>query len=64
MLHPIYRVQSFEIVAPYTLRMQFDDQTEQVINFEPVLSGELYRPLRDLSFFNQDYLSQESSCSM
>ena len=59
MLHPIYRVQSFEIVAPYTLRMQFDDQTEQVINFEPVLSGELYRPLRDLSFFNQVRIDQE-----
>lgn len=59
MLHPIYRVQSFEIVAPYTLRVQFDDQTEQVINFEPVLSGNLYRPLRDLSFFNQVRIDQE-----
>ncbi len=59
MLHPIYRVQSFEIVAPYTLRVQFDDQTEQVINLEPVLFGELYRPLRDLSFFNQVRIDQE-----
>lgn len=59
MLHPIYRVQSFEIVAPYTLRVRFDDQKEQVINFEPVLSGELYRPLRDLSLFNQVRIDQE-----
>jgi len=59
MLHPIYRVQSFEIVAPYTLRVQFDDQTEQVINFEPVLSGDLYRPLRDLSLFNHARIDQE-----
>ena len=52
-MHPIYRVSSFQIVAPYTLRVQFDDGTEQVINFEPVLAGELYRPLRDLAVFEQ-----------
>jgi hypothetical protein len=37
--HPIYRVTSFQFVGPYTLRVQFDDQTEQVIDFEPVLAG-------------------------
>ncbi len=44
-IHPIYRVRSFESVAPYTLRVQFDDNTEQVINFEPILAGELFGPL-------------------
>jgi hypothetical protein len=39
------RVQRFEIIAPYTLRVGFDDATEQVIDFEPVLRGELYGPL-------------------
>jgi len=53
MVHPIYRVQSFEIVSAYTLRVRFDDDTEHVINFQPVLAGELYGPLRDLSLFNQ-----------
>jgi hypothetical protein len=52
-VHPIYRVKSCQMVAPYTLRLQFDDQTEQVINFEPVLAGELCRPLRDLALFNR-----------
>ena len=51
-VHPIYRVCSFQFVAPYTLRVQFDDHTEQVIDFEPVLAGELYRPLRDFALFN------------
>ncbi len=46
-VHPIYRVMSFQVVAPHTLCMHFDDQTEQVINFEPVLVGDLYGPLRD-----------------
>jgi hypothetical protein len=59
MSHAIYRVQSIEIIGPYTLRVRFDDQTEQVINFEPVLAGELYRPLRDLSLFNQVRIDPE-----
>ena len=53
MSHPIYRVESFEVVAPYTLRVRFDDGAEQVINFRPVLAGELYGPLRELSLFEQ-----------
>jgi hypothetical protein len=50
MLHPIYRVQSFEIAAPYTLKIYFDDDTVQTINFQPILAGELYKPLRGLAF--------------
>jgi hypothetical protein len=58
-VHPIYRVQWFQIVGPYTIRVRFDDQSEQVINFEPVLAGELYRPLRDATLFNQVQLDPE-----
>lgn len=53
MSHPIYRVRSFEIVADFTLRVRFDDATEQTIDFRPILAGELYGPLRDLKLFNQ-----------
>lgn len=53
MHHRIYRVTSLEIVAPYRLRLRFDDDTEQTIDFQPVLAGELYRPLRELSLFDQ-----------
>lgn len=59
MFHPIYRVQSFQIVAPYTLRVSFDDDTEQIINFEPVLAGQLYGALRDVSVFNQVQIDSE-----
>ncbi len=59
MLHPIYRVRSFEIMGPYTLRVHFDDRTDQVIDFEPVLAGELYGPLRDLSLFKQARIDPE-----
>lgn len=47
------------MVSPYTLKLRFDDDTEQVINFEPVLRGQLYGPLRDLKLFNQFRLDPE-----
>ena len=53
------RVEEFEIVGLYTLRVIFDDATEQVIDFEPVLRGELYGPLRDPALFNQVALDRE-----
>jgi hypothetical protein len=59
MMHPIYRVTSFEIVAPYTLRVHFDDDTHQTINFQPVLAGELYGPLCDLTLFEQVKIDPE-----
>ena len=59
MIHPIYRVVSCAIVAPYTLRVTFDDTTTQVIDFAPILAGELYGPLRDVSLFNQVQLDPE-----
>ncbi len=49
----LYDVTSFEITADYTLRIVFDDGTEQIINFEPVLLGPLFGPLRDIELFNQ-----------
>ena len=58
-MHGIYRVHSFKIVAPYTLSVQFDDGTEQTINFAPVLTGELFGELRDLSLFNQVRIDPE-----
>ena len=59
MNHPIYRVESFEIISAYTLRVRFDDSTEQVIDFQPVLAGELYGPLRDLALFNEVHIDPE-----
>ena len=59
MSHPIYRVVDFKIVAPHTLRVYFDDDTAQVIDFKSVLSGELYSPLNDLDFFNRVKIDPE-----
>jgi len=59
MTHLMCRVHEFAIVAPYTLRVLFDDATEQVIDFEPVLRGDLYGPLKDLALFNRVALDRE-----
>jgi hypothetical protein len=53
MTHPIYRVLRVEIAGPYVLRVHFDDGSEQLIDFRPILAGELYGPLRDVDLFNQ-----------
>lgn len=59
MVHQIHRVQSFKVEGTYVLRVRFDDGIEQVIDFEPVLGGELYRPLRDPAVFKQVRLDPE-----
>ena len=60
MVHPIYRVTRFEIVGPYTLTVRFEDGTEQVIDFEPVLRGELFGPLRDRTVFDAVVVDSEA----
>jgi hypothetical protein len=53
MYHKLYKVTNFEIVGDYTIRVEFDDGTKQVIDFEPVLYGQMWGPLRDLALFGK-----------
>jgi len=53
MSHEIHRVASFKKIAPYTLQVEFADGTMQVIDFLPVLKGELFSPLQDSKLFDQ-----------
>lgn len=59
MAHEIYRVTSFQKVAPFTLSLKFDDGTSQIIDFRPVLEGELYGPLQDPTLFAQVRIDPE-----
>ncbi len=54
-----HRVISFEILGPYRLRVAFEDGTTQDIDFEPMLYGGLYGPLRDLKLFEQVSIDSE-----
>ena len=60
MAHEVYRVVSFEHIESFTLHVLFDDGTAQVIDFRPVLEGELYGPLQDLALFNQVRVDPEA----
>ena len=62
MRHGIYRVTSFEEVGDFTLQIWFDDGTEQVIDFEPVLYGPVFQPLRDPKVFEQVKLIDDVGC--
>jgi len=59
MSHPIHRVKSFAIAGPYTLQVDFADGTSRRIDFSPVLTGELFGPLRDRQLFEQVKLDPE-----
>lgn len=58
--HPIHQVRSFEIVGPYRLRVTFEDELEREIDFQPVLAGDLYGPLRDRTVFDAVRLDPEA----
>jgi hypothetical protein len=53
MYHKLYKVTSFKIVSDYVVAVEFDDGTTQVIDFRPVLHGEMWGPLREIALFNQ-----------
>ena len=57
--HAIHFVKSVAVVAPHTLELRFEDGVKQTINFEPLLHGRLYGPLRDPDFFNQVRIDPE-----
>ncbi len=60
MPHEIHAVTAFERVAPFTLCIRFEDGTSQVIDFRPVLAGEIFGPLADPKVFDQVRLDTES----
>ncbi len=59
MNHPIYRITSVECILPYSLRLRFNDGLTRTIDFEPILEGELFNPLRDPGIFAQVALDPE-----
>ncbi|MBV6479678.1 MAG: hypothetical protein HGGPFJEG_02469 [Ignavibacteria bacterium] len=59
MTHPIYKILSIKIIAPYTLELMFDDNTVKKIDFRNILHGEMFTPLKDLKLFNQVKIDPE-----
>jgi hypothetical protein len=59
MSHPIYRIESCQIVGPYKLRLRFDDGAERTIDFRDVLAGGIYGPLKDIELFERVRIDPE-----
>lgn len=59
MSHRFFKVEAFAIVSKYALNVGFDDGKLVLIDFEPVLVGELYGPLRDEKLFSQVKIDPE-----
>jgi len=59
MLRHIHKVMSFKKARDFTLDIEFEDGTHQVIDFQPVLCGTLYGSLKDAQVFDQVRLDEE-----
>jgi len=59
MKHPIYSVKAFEQTGTYSLRIRFNDGLVRTIDFEPILNGELFGPLKAPSVFARVVIDQE-----
>lgn len=60
--HKFFRITGFSIIGLYTLSIEFNDGTEQVIDFEPILYGPVFGPLRDPALFQQVELIDYAGC--
>ena len=60
MSHEIHRVIRFKRLGPFTLQLGFEDETTQVVDFRPVLTGDLYGPLAKPEVFDRVRLDEES----
>ena len=60
MAHAIHRVSQFQLRGDYRLELQFEDGVRRLIDFEPVLQGALFGPLRDPELFRQVRLDPEA----
>lgn len=59
MSRPLYDETDYELLGGTSLRVVFDEDTEQVVDLELVLYGEMYGPLCDEDFFCQVRLDPE-----
>jgi hypothetical protein len=56
----ILRILKAEVSGPYLLRLAFNDGTRKTVDIRPLLSGPVFEPLRDPSYFARVEL--DSAC--
>ena len=53
MFHKLYEVVNYELMDAYVINVTFNDGKSQIIDFKPVLYGEMWGALRELTLFKQ-----------
>ncbi len=59
-LDEFHDVITVELVGEYILRLGFDDGTSQIVDFEPMLIGPIFGPLRDENEFAQVKVNRDT----
>jgi hypothetical protein len=59
MTHPIHRITGCDCIAPYALRLRFDDGHVTTVDLAEMLEGEIYGPLRDPFLFSRVAVDRE-----
>jgi hypothetical protein len=60
MAHHFIKIITAEYLNGYVLKITFEDKSTKIIDFKPVLHGELYSPLLNLEFFKRHYIDLET----
>ena len=55
----IPRVIDAKHIKDYTLYLRFSDGSDGEVDLEPELDGEIFQPLKDITFFKDFSLNQE-----
>jgi len=55
----ILRITNAKYTEGYKLYLHFSDGSEGEVNLEPELTGEIFEPLKDLSFFKMFSVNHE-----
>ena len=55
----IPRVIDAKYIKDYTLYLRFSDGSDGEVDLEPELDGEIFQPLKDISYFKDFSLNQE-----
>jgi uncharacterized membrane protein YeaQ/YmgE (transglycosylase-associated protein family) len=59
MEHQLHEVTGFTVLRPYKIEVSFDDGKRQEIDFDGVLEGQVYGPLKDPELFSGVKLDPE-----
>lgn len=54
----ILKVKSFSILKDYQIEITFNSGENRIVDLKNELTGEVFEPLKDLSFFNKAFLTE------